>query len=71
MILGKPGSGGGASGFNLNYDAVTPLRSVDVGGPDQEQRYAPTHSISAYIFFPYKKGWRISSQSPSKIQATI
>ena len=39
-ILAKPGSGGGASGFCLNYDATTPLRSVDMGGPDQEQRYA-------------------------------
>ena len=44
MILGKPGSGGGAGGFCLNYDATTPLRSIDVGGSDQEQRYA-THPL--------------------------
>ncbi|KAG6836974.1 hypothetical protein H0H93_016927 [Arthromyces matolae] len=26
--------------FNLNYDNQTPVRSIDVGGPDQEQRMA-------------------------------
>ncbi len=25
--------------FNLNYDQESPIRQIDVGGPDQEQRY--------------------------------
>ncbi|KAH8822730.1 SNF2 family DNA-dependent ATPase [Flagelloscypha sp. PMI_526] len=29
---------GGAGGFNLHYDDSAPLRAVDVGGADQEQR---------------------------------
>ncbi|KAF9265070.1 hypothetical protein L218DRAFT_1076057 [Marasmius fiardii PR-910] len=28
----------GGGGFRLNYDDETPIRSIDVGGPDQEQR---------------------------------
>ncbi|CAA7262708.1 unnamed protein product [Cyclocybe aegerita] len=35
--LGNAGRGGG---FKLNYDVETPLRAIDVGGPDQEQRLA-------------------------------
>ncbi|KAG5651444.1 hypothetical protein H0H81_008625 [Sphagnurus paluster] len=27
----------GAGGFRINYDAETPLRAIDLGGPDQEQ----------------------------------
>lgn len=27
------------SGFNLNYDSESPIRRIDVGGPDQQQRY--------------------------------
>ncbi|KAK0450917.1 SNF2 family DNA-dependent ATPase [Armillaria borealis] len=30
--------GGGAGGFGLNYDDATPIRSIDVGGPDQQQK---------------------------------
>jgi hypothetical protein len=26
------------SGFNLNYDDESPLRRIDIGGPDQQQR---------------------------------
>jgi len=37
-FLGGSGSGGGAGGFRLHYDVETPLRTIDVGGPDQEQR---------------------------------
>ncbi|KAG7452506.1 uncharacterized protein BT62DRAFT_879840 [Guyanagaster necrorhizus] len=37
--LGRRSIGGGAGGFNLNYDVATPIRSIDVGGPDQQQRY--------------------------------
>ncbi|KAG9217670.1 hypothetical protein CCMSSC00406_0003641 [Pleurotus cornucopiae] len=33
-------SGGIAGGFHLNYDQETPLRSVDVGGEDQQQKLA-------------------------------
>jgi hypothetical protein len=29
---------GGAGGFNLHYDDSAPLRAVDVGGANQEQR---------------------------------
>ncbi|KAF8888452.1 SNF2 family N-terminal domain-containing protein [Gymnopilus junonius] len=29
-----------AGGFSLNYDMETPIRPIDVGGPDQEQRLA-------------------------------
>ncbi|KAK0459781.1 SNF2 family DNA-dependent ATPase [Desarmillaria tabescens] len=29
---------GGAGGFSLNYDDETPIRSIDVGGPDQQQK---------------------------------
>ncbi|KAJ7583553.1 SNF2 family DNA-dependent ATPase [Mycena floridula] len=28
------------TGFRLNYDAETPIRSIDIGGPDQAQRMA-------------------------------
>ncbi|RDB23958.1 putative ATP-dependent helicase C23E6.02 [Hypsizygus marmoreus] len=28
------------SGFRLNYDHETPIRSIDLGGPDQQQRMA-------------------------------
>lgn len=28
-----------AAPFNLNYDQESPIRQIDVGGPDQEQRY--------------------------------
>ena len=28
-----------AGGFSLNYDVETPIRPIDVGGPDQEQRF--------------------------------
>lgn len=35
--LAAPAVGGG---FHLRYDNETPIRSVDVGGPDQQQRYA-------------------------------
>jgi hypothetical protein len=27
-----------AGGFQLNYDRETPIRAIDVGGPDQEER---------------------------------
>lgn len=30
--------GGGAGGFSLHYDDATPIRSIDVGGPDQQQK---------------------------------
>ncbi|KAF5376123.1 hypothetical protein D9615_007674 [Tricholomella constricta] len=30
----------GAGGFRINYDYETPLRAIDLGGPDQEQRMA-------------------------------
>ncbi|KDR65835.1 hypothetical protein GALMADRAFT_131232 [Galerina marginata CBS 339.88] len=33
-------SGAGGGGFRLNYDQETPLRAIDVGGPDQDQRLA-------------------------------
>ncbi|KAF7421162.1 hypothetical protein PC9H_011682 [Pleurotus ostreatus] len=33
-------TGGIAGGFHLNYDQETPLRSVDVGGEDQQQKLA-------------------------------
>ena len=36
--LGPTPKRGGAGGFNLNYDQDTPLRVIDVGGPDQERR---------------------------------
>jgi hypothetical protein len=74
LILGKTGSGGGAGGFSLNYDATTPLRSVDVGGPDQEQRYATTEVLKKFMHINVLsvfKGWQISSRSRSRIQATI
>ncbi|KAK6977040.1 SNF2 family DNA-dependent ATPase [Favolaschia claudopus] len=40
----SPAAGGG---FALNYDRETPLRAIDVGGHDQEQKMADfvTHSI--------------------------
>ena len=28
-----------AAPFGLNYDQESPIRQIDVGGPDQEQRY--------------------------------
>jgi hypothetical protein len=27
------------SGFNLNYDDESPIRRIDIGGPDQHLRY--------------------------------
>jgi len=30
----------GPGGFRLNYDKETPLRQIDLGGPDQQQRCA-------------------------------
>ena len=30
----------GPGGFRLNYDTETPLRQIDLGGPDQQQRCA-------------------------------
>ncbi|KAG5644268.1 hypothetical protein DXG03_008753 [Asterophora parasitica] len=30
----------GAGGFRINYDYETPLRAIDLGGPDQAQRMA-------------------------------
>ncbi|KAJ7762016.1 SNF2 family DNA-dependent ATPase [Mycena maculata] len=29
-----------AGGFQLNYDQETPIRSIDIGGPDQQERMA-------------------------------
>lgn len=71
MILGKPGSGGGAGGFCLNYDATTPLRSIDMGGPDQEQRYATQPLFEPINLSSFLKDWRILLQNPLRIQATI
>ncbi|KAF9485841.1 hypothetical protein BDN70DRAFT_870738 [Pholiota conissans] len=41
-LLNSLASGSKASSqpFRLNYDQETPLRTIDVGGPDQEQRLA-------------------------------
>ncbi|TFK37535.1 SNF2 family DNA-dependent ATPase [Crucibulum laeve] len=36
----KASGGIGGGGFRLNYDQETPLRSIDIGGPDQQQRLA-------------------------------
>ncbi|KAF8153937.1 SNF2 family DNA-dependent ATPase [Crassisporium funariophilum] len=33
-------SGTGGSGFRLRYDHDTPIRAIDVGGPDQQQKIA-------------------------------
>jgi len=33
-----------AGGFALRYDTQTPLRAIDVGGPDQEMKYVSLNS---------------------------
>ncbi|KAK0197054.1 SNF2 family DNA-dependent ATPase [Armillaria mellea] len=38
MDPGRRSIGGGAGGFGLHYDDATPIRSIDVGGPDQQQK---------------------------------
>ncbi|KAF9007048.1 SNF2 family DNA-dependent ATPase [Cyathus striatus] len=36
--LSAPSSSAGVGGFRLHYDQETPLRSIDLGGADQEQK---------------------------------
>lgn len=55
MAAARPARrGGGASGFNLNYDIETPLRAIDFGGPDHGQRsdFLSSHPLflSEHVF---------------------
>lgn len=52
-IVSSPGPQAGPSrpDFRIHYDQETPLRSIDVGGPDQQKRRvltSMTHSKSLY-----------------------
>lgn len=57
ILFTKSGGGVDTGGFRLNYDKLTPLRSVDVGGPDQEQRYASltSHKIYAHQYYAIER----------------
>jgi hypothetical protein len=39
-----------AGDFNIHYDTETPLRPIDIGGPDQEQRCVLVCPLQATLF---------------------
>lgn len=47
LVAGAPKANGSTGGFNLNYDVNTPVRAIDVGGPDQAQKSVSL--ISSFI----------------------
>jgi hypothetical protein len=52
----------GPGGFRLNYDKETPLRQIDLGGPDQQQRCASFDEVVATTTLIFSQNCRIRYQ---------